>query len=103
MKKAPNPLARGHRSLYAEEMRILRYILGREYIDLIAGCQSGSQYHHMMIGRKQLSAVIQSQGERDLRIFEVLISVAHRVIWIALQRKYYNLIGNFYLKIPQCL
>lgn len=95
MKKAPNPLARGHRSRYAEEMRILRCILGREYADLILGCQSGSQYHHMMGGKKRSSSMItQSQGEKDLRIFEALISVAHRVVWIALQRKYYTLIGK---------
>ncbi|KMQ93636.1 39s ribosomal protein mitochondrial [Lasius niger] len=91
MKKAPNPLARGHRSRYAEEMRALRCVLGREYADLILGCQSGPQYHHMMAGKKR--AITQSQGEKDLRIFEALTSTAHRVVWIALQRKHYNLIG----------
>ncbi|XP_050460440.1 uncharacterized protein LOC126856195 isoform X1 [Cataglyphis hispanica] len=90
MKKAPNPLARGHRSRYAEELRSLRCVLGREYADLILGCQSGPQYHHMMAGKKQ--TITQSQGEKDLRIFEAFISTAHRVIWIALQRKHYNLI-----------
>lgn len=92
MRKAPNPLARGHRTRYAEEMRTLRCILGREYVDLIMGCQGGAQYHHMMTGERR-SAITQSQGEKDLRIFEALISVAHRVVWIALQRKHYNLIG----------
>ncbi|XP_011348024.1 uncharacterized protein LOC105285481 isoform X3 [Ooceraea biroi] len=91
MRKAPNPLARGHRSQYAEDMRTLRCVLGREYVDLILGCQSGSQYHHVMTTKKRTS-VTQSQGEKDLRIFEALISVAHRVVWIALQRKYYTLI-----------
>ncbi|KAL6432497.1 hypothetical protein ACFW04_006821 [Cataglyphis niger] len=90
MKKAPNPLARGHRSRYAEELRSLRCVLGREYADLILGCQSGPQYHHMMAGRKR--TITQSQGEKDLRIFEAFISTAHRVVWIALQRKHYNLI-----------
>ncbi|XP_067205540.1 protein phosphatase 1 regulatory subunit 36-like isoform X2 [Linepithema humile] len=91
MRKAPNPLARGHRTRYAEEMRTLRCVLGREYVDLIMGCQGGAQYHHMMTGEKR-SAVTQSQGEKDLRVFEALTSVAHRVVWIALQRKHYNLI-----------
>ncbi|XP_029174146.1 uncharacterized protein LOC114942853 [Nylanderia fulva] len=90
MKKAPNPLARGHRSRYAEELRALRCVLGREYADLILGCQNGPQYHHMMAGKKR--TITQSQGEKDLRIFETLISTAHRVVWIALQRKHYNLI-----------
>ncbi|XP_032680469.1 uncharacterized protein LOC116848451 isoform X2 [Odontomachus brunneus] len=90
MKKAPNPLARGHRTRYAEEMRALRCALGREYMDLILGCQDGLQYHHMMTSKKQ--AITQSQGEKDLRIFEALISVAHRIVWIALRRKHYTLI-----------
>ncbi|XP_020285660.1 protein phosphatase 1 regulatory subunit 36-like isoform X2 [Pseudomyrmex gracilis] len=88
MKKAPNPLARGHRFRYAEQMRGLRCLVGREYVDLIMGCQEGSQYHHMM----NTKSVTESQGEKDLRIFEALISVAHRVVWIALKRKHYNLI-----------
>ncbi|XP_014479726.1 PREDICTED: uncharacterized protein LOC106747011 [Dinoponera quadriceps] len=90
MKKAPNPLARGHRTRYAEQMRALRCVLGREYMDLILGCQDGPQYHHMMTRKKR--AITQSQGEKDLRIFEALISVAHRVVWIALHRKHHTLI-----------
>lgn len=92
MKKAPNPLARGHRTRYAEQMRALRCVLGREYMDLILGCQDGSLYHHMMTSKKR--AITQSQGEKDLRIFEALINVAHRVVWIALCRKHYTLIGE---------
>ncbi|KAL0120610.1 hypothetical protein PUN28_008353 [Cardiocondyla obscurior] len=90
MKKAPNPLARGHRSRYADEMHTLRCVLGREYVDLLLGCRSGYEYHHMMTRKKRVAT--QSQGEKDLRIYEPLISVAHRVVWIALQRKHYTLI-----------
>ncbi|XP_071570440.1 uncharacterized protein [Temnothorax nylanderi] len=90
MKKAPNPLARGHRSRYADEMHALRCVLGREYVDLLLGCRDGPRYHHMMTGERR--AATQSQGEKDLRIYEALISVAHRVVWIALQRKHYTLI-----------
>lgn len=90
MKKAPNPFARGHRSRYADEMHALRCVLGREYADLLLGCRDGPRYHHMMTDEKR--AVTQSQGEKDLRIYEALISVAHRVVWIALQRKHFTLI-----------
>lgn len=93
MRKAPNPLARGHRSRYAQEMHTLRCVLGREYVDLVLGCQDGPEYHHMMTSKKR-STVTQSQGEKDLRIFEALLSVTHRVVWIALQRKHYTLIGE---------
>ncbi|XP_011860123.1 PREDICTED: uncharacterized protein LOC105557487 [Vollenhovia emeryi] len=90
MRKAPNPLARGHRSRYADEMHTLRCVLGREYADLLLGCRDGPRYHHMMTGERR--AATQSQGEKDLRIYEALISVAHRIVWIALRRKHYTLI-----------
>ncbi|XP_003705246.3 protein phosphatase 1 regulatory subunit 36 [Megachile rotundata] len=92
IKKAPNPLARGYRSSYAEEMQNLRCVLGREYADLIVGCQDNIQYHHMTGGKRGSSFLVQSEGEKDLRIFETLICIAHRVVWIALQRKHFNLI-----------
>ncbi|CAK9807999.1 Protein phosphatase 1 regulatory subunit 36 [Anthophora plagiata] len=91
MKKAPNPLAQGHRFRFTEEMQNLRFILGREYADLIIGCQDSIQYHHMTGGKKGES-MVQSQGEKDLRMFEVLICMAHRIVWIALERKYFYLI-----------
>ncbi|KYM92845.1 Uncharacterized protein C14orf50 [Atta colombica] len=90
MKKAPNPLARGHRSRYADELHTLRCVLGREYADLLMGCRDGPRYHHMITNSKRTAT--QSQGEKDLRIYEALISVAHRVVWIALQRKHFTLI-----------
>nr|XP_033337136.1 uncharacterized protein LOC117226664 [Megalopta genalis] len=92
MKKAPNPLARGYRSKYAIDMQDLRCIVGREYADLIVGCQDSMQYHHMTSGKRGATSLTQSQGEKDLRMFEVLIGISHRVVWIALQRKYFNLI-----------
>ncbi|XP_036146145.1 uncharacterized protein LOC105840661 [Monomorium pharaonis] len=90
MKKAPNPLARGHRSRYADEMHAFRCVLGREYADLLLGCRDGPRYHHMMTGARRTAT--QSQGEKDLRIYEAFISVAHRIVWIALQRKHFTLI-----------
>lgn len=93
MKKAPNPLAQGYRFRYAEEMQNLRCILGREYADLIIGCQDTIQYHHMMGGKKG-DSLTQSQGEKDLRMIEVLICMTHRIVWVALERNYFNLIGK---------
>ncbi|CAD1473658.1 unnamed protein product, partial [Heterotrigona itama] len=94
MKKAPNPLAQGYRFRYAEEMQNLRCVLGREYADLIVGCQDIIQYHHMTSGKKGVPSLTQSQGEKDLRIYEVLICMTHRIVWIALERKYFSLIGE---------
>ncbi|XP_076165484.1 protein phosphatase 1 regulatory subunit 36 isoform X1 [Ptiloglossa arizonensis] len=92
MKKAPNPLAKSYRSRFADNLQNLRCVLGREYADLIVGCQDSIQYHHMSGGKKGTISIIQSQGEKGLRMFEVLICMAHRVVWIALQRKYFTLI-----------
>ncbi|CAD6231942.1 GSCOCG00001664001-RA-CDS [Cotesia congregata] len=86
-KKARNQLAKGSRLKKAEEMSTLRSIVAREYCELLVGCEESAKYHHMLAGSS-----IESHGEKDLRIFEVFIQVAHRVVWIALQRKYYNLI-----------
>ncbi|XP_063988252.1 protein phosphatase 1 regulatory subunit 36-like [Diachasmimorpha longicaudata] len=90
MKKAPNPMAGGSRIRRAEEMRILRCVLAREYCELIVGCDTTARFHHMLAG----TAIpgMQSQGEKDLRIFEVLIGMSHRVVWIALKRKHFTLI-----------
>lgn len=87
IKKARSPLA-GVRQKKAEEINALRSIVAREYCELLVGCEESAKYHHMLAGLS-----IESQGEKDLRIFESLIQVAHRVVWIALERKHYNLIG----------
>ena len=90
-KKAENPLAKGTALKRAEVLSCLRCIIGKEYSDMILGHENGIRYHHMMAGEKPL---IQSQHEKDLIIFETLIRVAHRVVWIALQRIHFNLIGE---------
>ncbi|KAK0182110.1 hypothetical protein PV327_000279 [Microctonus hyperodae] len=88
--KAPNPLAKNSELIRADQMRILRCILAREYCGLLVGAEESVKYHHMMAGIQSISML--SQGEKDLRIYEALISMAHRVVWIALQRKYFHLI-----------
>lgn len=90
-KKAPNPLAGGARLLRAEEMKALRCVVAREYADLLLGCQEENRaFHHAGAGKK---AIAQFDTERDFRLFEPLLKLAHQVIWIALERKNYELIG----------
>ncbi|XP_003426916.2 protein phosphatase 1 regulatory subunit 36-like [Nasonia vitripennis] len=89
-KRASNPLAGGTRVQRAEEMRALRCLLAREYTDLLMGCQSDARrYHHAGGG---VASFAQSNPEKDLRIYEGLIQFAHRVAWIALERKQKELI-----------
>ncbi|XP_051159509.1 uncharacterized protein LOC127280515 isoform X2 [Leptopilina boulardi] len=88
-KKIENPLAHGEQLKRANDLNCLRLILASEYSNLLIGSNYGEYYHHMMIDKKSF---IQSQHEKDLRIFETLLAISHQVIWIALQRKFYNLI-----------
>lgn len=91
-KRAPNPLAGGARVQRAEEMRSLRCLLAREYTDLLMGCQpEARRYHHSGAG---VASFAQSNAEKDLRMYEGLVQFAHRVAWIALERKQKDLIGN---------
>ncbi|XP_012256434.2 uncharacterized protein LOC105686327 [Athalia rosae] len=93
-KKAPNPGASGSRSRQADEMHTLRTLVGKEYCDILIGAKNTLPYHHMVANKKSSSDEPsgQSQGEKDLRIYETLIRMAHKVVWIALQRKYSGLI-----------
>lgn len=92
MKKINNPLAGGSRIRRADELKILRCLLAREYCQLVVGCDETIKYHHMAASTGINLATVQSQGEKDLRIFEVLLCIAHKIVWIALQRKHYHLI-----------
>lgn len=95
-KKAPNPQAAGGRIRQSDEMENLRSLVGREYCDILIGARDTLTYHHMMTGKKSSSDEPsgQSQGEKDLRIYETLIRMSHKVVWIALQRKYSSFIGS---------
>lgn len=44
-----------------------------------------SRYHHMSNG-------VQSWSQRDARLWELLLRLAVRVTWVALQRRYLNLV-----------
>ena len=91
-KKLPNPLAGGARLERAEEMRALRCCLAREYVDMLMACRDeAKRFHHAGAGRVQYA---QSNGEKDLRVFEGLLQIAHAIVWLALERRHAELIGN---------
>ncbi|XP_034938439.1 protein phosphatase 1 regulatory subunit 36-like [Chelonus insularis] len=89
-KKAYNPLAIGARLKKAHELKVLRCIIAKKYCLLLLGSKETAKFHHLMAGMD--SKLIISQGEKDLRIFETFIQVAHRIVWIALARKQFSLI-----------
>lgn len=83
-------MAGGARVMRAGELSALRCLLAREYADLLGGW-AAPRYHHMGGGT---TGFPQSQGEKDLRLFEGLIQFGHRVAWIALERKQKELMGE---------
>lgn len=66
----------------------LRSMLAREYLSIIGGFEDVHKFHHM----SNKNGV--SQMEKDRRLSEMLISMTIRTVWVALHRKYLNLIGN---------
>ena len=64
-KRVPNPLAGGARVDRAYELKALRCILAREYVDLITGWQPEiTKYHHAGAGQTSFA---QSSPEKDFR------------------------------------
>lgn len=95
-KLAPNPLAGGARVRRAEEMCALRWVLGREYADILVACQKEAKpFHHLLGGEVTFC---QSRADKDIKIYEGLLQFSHRVVWIALERKQKELIGWFVIK-----
>ncbi|XP_026283828.2 protein phosphatase 1 regulatory subunit 36-like [Frankliniella occidentalis] len=65
---------------------LFHYIqVGRDYLALLLGEGAAHRYHHLANG-------VQSWTHRDARLFEPLLRLAVRVAWVALQRRYLNLI-----------
>ncbi|XP_034245138.1 uncharacterized protein LOC117647491 [Thrips palmi] len=59
--------------------------VGRDYHTLLMGEGAAWKYHHMSNG-------VQSWSQRDARLWELLLRLAVRVTWVALQRRYLNLV-----------
>lgn len=92
IKKLQNPFAGGKRITHCNELKILRCILAKEYCDIIIGCDESINFHHMKTSNGKNILSVQSQGEKDLRLYEILLSISHRIVWIALKRQNFHLI-----------
>lgn len=65
----------------------LRSMVAREYCSIIVGKCDAQRFHHMNNKNNQ------SLSGKDRQLFERLICLAARVVWIALERKNLSLIG----------
>lgn len=63
-------------------------MVAREYCSILIGTEDAKRFHHMN-NKNNVSL-----SDKDRRLFETLICMAVRVVWIALQRKNLSLIGK---------
>lgn len=65
----------------------LRSMVARDYAAILMGIGDAKKFHHMNNKNND------SLSERDRRVFETLISMTVKVVWVGLFRKNYALIG----------
>ena len=66
-------------------LSILRLLVARSYADILRGVKHTRRFHHA-------TKTQSSWTQRDIRLWESLLRVSGRVVWIALQRRFLLLI-----------
>ncbi|XP_022904192.2 protein phosphatase 1 regulatory subunit 36-like isoform X1 [Onthophagus taurus] len=84
-RKIRQPIALELEDVVRDNLEDLRALVAREYLVIIGGVGEAKKFHHMAGRMTSLSG-------KDRRLFEMLIQMAVRVVWIALQRKHLLLI-----------
>lgn len=87
-RKLWQPTVTEQENLVRDNLADLRSMVAREYCCIILGIEDAKRFHHM--NNKNNTSL----SDKDRRLFEKLLCMAVRVVWIALQRKHYTLIGN---------
>lgn len=86
-RKLRQPVVIELENIIRDDLGDLRSMLAREYLSLIGGLEDAAKFHHMSSRNND------SLSDKDRRLFEMLICMSSRVVWIALQRKHLTLIG----------
>lgn len=73
--------------MLAEYLVQHRLLLAREYSKIVLGWKDTSRYHHLANRSKQ------SKTEKDSLFFETFLCFCTRIVWIAMHRKSYSVIG----------
>lgn len=89
-RKLRQPIVDVLEAIKSNELADLRSMVSREYMSLILGVDDALPFHHMK------NTDNMSLSDKDRRLFETMISVAIRVVWVALQRKNISLIGTIF-------
>ncbi|KAI4457917.1 hypothetical protein MML48_7g00008317 [Holotrichia oblita] len=85
-RKLRQPVVIELENIIRDDLGDLRSMLAREYLSLIGGLEDAAKFHHMS------SRNSDSLSDKDRRLFEMLMCMSSRVVWIALQRKHLTLI-----------
>nr|XP_022904193.1 uncharacterized protein LOC111416413 isoform X2 [Onthophagus taurus] len=82
--KLRQPIVEELENLARDNLSDLRALVARSYLAVIAGFGDAKKFHHLK-GTCSLS-------DKDRMLFEKLMCIAVRIVWIALQRKHFNVI-----------
>lgn len=86
-RKIWQPVVEELESVARNNLADLRSMVAREYLCMISGINEMKRFYHYK--RK----IRTSLSDRDRKLFESLMCIAARVVWIALRRKMLPLIG----------
>lgn len=87
-RKLRQPIVDVLEGIISDDLADLRSMVAREYMSILLGIDEALPFHHMK------NTDNNSLSDKDRRLFETMISVAIRVVWVALQRKNISLIGK---------
>ncbi|KAJ8936898.1 hypothetical protein NQ318_010925 [Aromia moschata] len=85
-RKLRRPIVTDLENVVRDDLSDLRSMVSRNYAIMLLGYGDARPYHHMANKNKE------SLSDKDRRLFETLMILTTRVIWIALFRKYITLI-----------
>lgn len=75
--------------MLAEYLVQHRLILAREYSKIVLGYKDTANFHHLANKSKQ------SKTEKDSTFYETFMCFCTRIVWIAMHRKSYAVIGEY--------
>lgn len=92
-RKLWQPVVTELENIVRDDLADLRSMVAREYLSILSGIEDARRFHHMNNKNND------SLSDKDRRLFEMLMCMIVRVVWVALQRKNLGLIGIviFYL------
>lgn len=87
-RKLRQPLVTVLENVVRDDLADLRSMLARNYSYIILGLEDSEKFYHM---NKRNNV---SLSDKDRHLYECVLCMAAKIVWIALQRKNFTLIGK---------